>query len=326
VTTLEVRHESWALAQAFAISRGTRTTTEVVVAELHRDGVLGRGECVPYPRYGETVPAVMATLRGISPRVAGSLTRDALQELLPPGSARNGLDCALWDWQARKDGVRVGQLLGMSEARPVTTAYTLSLDTPEKMGAAARENAFRPLLKSKLAGDGDMERMTAVRQNAPASTLIVDANEGWDVSVVERRCAQLADLGIAMIEQPVPAGEDAVLADFDHAIPLCADESCHTRADLDRIASRYDVINIKLEKTGGLTEAMALHRQARARGLGIMVGCMIGTSLAMAPAVLVAQRADFVDLDGPLLIGRDREPGLLYDGSILHPPGPELWG
>lgn len=323
---LAVRHESWPLAQAFRISRGSRTTAEVIVVEIEGDGFTGRGECVPYRRYGETVPQVMATIETMASRVARGLTPAQLQQLLPPGSARNGLDCALWDWQAKSSCSTVWQLLELDRPSPLITAYTLSLDTPERMGDAARENAFRPLLKSKLAGDGDLERMAAVREKAPAATLIVDANESWSGATVERRCRELAQLGIAMIEQPVPAADDAVLARFEHPVPLCADESCHTRADLDRLAGRYDVVNIKLEKTGGLTEALALRTEARSRRLRIMVGCMVGTSLAMAPAVLVGQGAEFVDLDGPLLIGHDRDPGLVYDGSLLHPPEPALWG
>jgi L-Ala-D/L-Glu epimerase / N-acetyl-D-glutamate racemase len=323
---LQVRHETWPLATPFTISRGSRTTAEVVVVQVRGGGVTGRGECVPYPRYDETVEGVIATVEALAPRLAEGMTRDQLQEALPAGSARNGLDCALWDWQARRERTTVAQLLGMSPLQPLITAYTLSLDTPERMGRAARENASRPVLKSKLAGEGDLERMAAVHENAPAATLIVDANEAWSSAEVEPYCAALVQLGVALVEQPLPAAEDAALADISHPLPLCADESCHTRADLDRLAGRYDVINIKLEKAGGLTEAMALHRAARERGLQVMVGCMIGTSLAMAPAVLVAQGADFVDLDGPLLIGRDRDPGLRYEGSLLHPPGPDLWG
>jgi L-Ala-D/L-Glu epimerase len=326
VMELAVRHESWPLARAFAIARGSRTTAEILVVELVSDGARGRGECVPYSRYGETIGGVRQTLERLAPRLQEGLTHAEVQRLLPPGAARNGLDCALWDWRAKRAGVRVHELLGLPPPLPLTTAYTLSLDTPERMAAAARENASRPLLKSKLAGDGDLERMAAVRENAPDSALIVDANEGWRPELVEPYCAALAGLGVTLVEQPLSAAEDAVLAQVEHAVPLCADESCHTREDLERMCGRYDVINIKLEKTGGLTEALALRGAARECGLRIMVGCMLGTSLAMAPAALVAQQADWVDLDGPLLIGRDRQPGLVYQGSRLYPCQPALWG
>ena len=323
---LEVARESWPLARTFTISRGSRTRVEVVVVELCRGGLRGRGECVPYARYGETVEATVAALRALEREAAAGLDRGSLQEILPAGAARNGLDCALWDLEAKAGREGSRRNAGPGALKPVTTAYTLSLDTPEKMARAARDNMHRPLLKVKLGGEGDLERVAAVRENAPAARLIVDANEGWTEEEVEPFCAGLAGLGVALVEQPLPAGKDGMLAHVDHPVPLCADESCHTAEDVEMLASAYDFVNIKLDKAGGLTAAFALARKARSRGLGIMVGCMVGTSLAMAPAVLLAQEAEFVDLDGPLLLAADRECGLEFEGSLLHPPRPELWG
>ena len=325
-TRLKVVRESWPLARTFSISRGSRTRAEVVVVELDRGGVRGRGECVPYPRYGETVETTVTALQALEPEVATGLERRALQEILPPGAGRNGLDCALWDLEAKTGagGLRQGADLGAM--KPVITAYTLGLDTPEKMALAARDNMNRPLLKVKLGGEGDLERVAAVRENAPGARLIVDPNEGWTEDMVESFCAELAGLGVALVEQPLPAGEDGMLSQIDHPVPLCADESCHTEDDVEMLAPAYDFVNIKLDKAGGLTAALTLAKKARACGLGIMVGCMVGTSLAMAPAVLLAQDAEFVDLDGPLLLAADRPCGLVFEGSLLHPPRPELWG
>jgi len=323
---LTVRRESWPLAAAFTISRGSRTAAEVVVAEISGDGAVGRGECVPYGRYGETVDGVVAALEALAGEVASGMDRAALQEALPAGAARNALDCALWDLEAKRRGVPVWTLAGVDEPGPAVTAYTLSLDTPEAMGAAARRQARRPLIKLKLAGEGDLERVAAVRENAPEARLIVDANEGWTPEMVEPFAAALAALGVELIEQPLPAGLDDALGPLPHPVPFCADESCHDRAGLAALAGRYDYVNIKLDKTGGLTEALALRREAEALGLGIMVGCMVATSLAMAPALLVAQGAAVVDLDGPLLLARDRENGLSFDGSTIAPPTPVLWG
>ena len=325
-TRLKVARESWPLARAFTISRGSRTSAEVVVVELHRGGVRGRGECVPYPRYGETPEATVAELLALEREVESGLDRRDLQDILPAGAARNGLDCALWDLEAKAGNGVLHQCADLEDLHPVTTAYTLSLDTPERMARSARENTHRPLLKMKLGGEGDLERVAAVRENAPASRLIVDANEGWTEDMVDPLCAGLAAFGVAMIEQPLPAGRDGMLAGVDHTVPLCADESCHTAEDVELLAPAYDFVNIKLDKAGGLTAAFSLARKARDCGLGIMVGCMVGTSLAMAPAVLLAQEAEFVDLDGPLLLAADRECGLVFEGSLLHPPRPELWG
>ncbi len=322
-----VRSEIWPLAAAFKISRGTRTQTEIVVVELNDGAHIGRGECMANPRYDESQESVTAALEAIGPKVeSGAVDRQSLQETMPAGAARNALDCALWDIEAKRAGVRAWTLAGLEDLQTAETAYTISVDTPDVMAESARANAYRPLLKIKLTGDGDLDRVAAVRENAPNARLIVDANEGWSVGMVEPFSTELKKLHVQMIEQPLPEGEDDMLSEVAHPVPICADESCHTRQDIDRMAALYDVINIKLDKTGGLTEALALRDAAVAAGLKIMVGCMISTSLAMAPALLVAQGAAFVDLDGPLLLAKDRDPPLQFDGSIIHPPVPALWG
>ncbi|MEQ9490857.1 MAG: dipeptide epimerase [Alphaproteobacteria bacterium] len=323
---LTVSNESWPLAEVFTISRGSKTAAEVVVVELRDGSHTGRGECVPYARYGETVEGVMAALKEMRSQLSGDVTRQQIQSLLKPGAARNALDCAFWDLDAKRTGKPVWELAGLPKPGPLVTAFTLSLDTPEKMAAAASRNASRPLMKLKLTGEGDLERVAAVREAAPNTDLIVDANEGWSVEMVEPFSTDLAKHGVKMIEQPLPASDDRMLADVSHPVPLCADESAHTSAELDALIGRYDVINIKLDKTGGLTEALALRKAAEAAGLQIMIGCMVGTSLAMAPAVLVGQGAAFVDLDGPLLLAKDRDDGLEFSGSTLQPPKPALWG
>lgn len=326
MTRFSARSESFPLAQTFTISRGAKTTADVVVVELSRDGCVGRGECVPYPRYNESVAGTIDALESLRPQVEAGLDQAALQRALPPGAARNALDCALWDLEAKISDSPAYELAGLAAPRSISTAYTLSLDDPETMGRAAAQHADRPLLKIKLAGRDDLERVAAIRDNAPDSTLIVDANEGWSSDQVEPLSAELARLGVALIEQPLPADQDALLAEFEHPVPFCADESCHTAADLAELASRYECVNLKLDKTGGFSEGLRLTAEARACGLDLMVGCMIATSLAMAPAVLLAQQARFVDLDGPLLLQKDREHGLRYEGSLLHPPHPQLWG
>jgi L-alanine-DL-glutamate epimerase-like enolase superfamily enzyme len=323
---LHVTKRSWPLAQPFVISRGARTTADVVVAELHDGDSHGRGECVPYPRYGESVESVFEALEAMKGAVFSGLNRDSLQQAMPPGAARNALDAAFWDIEAKRAYCSVSDLAGLAPLKAVITAYTLSLDTPERMGDAALAQRGRPLLKLKLTGDGDVDRVRAVRENAPQSRLIVDANEGWTVRHFAEFMPIFAELGVELIEQPLPAGDDDALADLPHPIPVCADESCHVAGDLDRLIGKYDAINIKLDKTGGLTEALHLAAAARERGFAIMVGCMIGTSLAMAPAMLVAQQASVVDLDAPLLLAADRNQGLRYEGSLVHPPEPALWG
>jgi L-alanine-DL-glutamate epimerase-like enolase superfamily enzyme len=323
---LSVAHRSWPLALPFAISRGSKTTTEVVVAEVSDGEFRGRGECVPYPRYGESVDSVVKALENMRDAVFSGLDRKELQQAMPPGAARNALDCAFWHLDAQRDNCRVADLAGLGPLHPVVTAYTLGLDTPERRGTAAAAQRHRPLLKLKLTGDGDIERVEAVRRAAPASRLIVDANEGWTERHLVEVMPVLAAFGVELIEQPLPAGADDALADVPHPIPVCADESCHTSADLDRLLGKYNAVNVKLDKTGGLTEALALAEAAAARGFRVMVGCMIGTSLSMAPAMLVAQRACVVDLDGPLLLASDRAHGLRYDGSTVYPAEPMLWG
>jgi L-alanine-DL-glutamate epimerase-like enolase superfamily enzyme len=323
---LSVATESWPIQGRFTISRGSVTAVELVVVTLSEGDAVGRGECRPYPRYGESPASVTAEIEVLATRLAEGLGRAELQGRLHPGAARNALDCALWDLEAKLSGRPAWELAGLPAPRPLVTAYTLSLDTPDAMARAAAANASRPLLKLKLAGEGDLERVAAVRQAAPASELIVDANEGWTVESYRAFAPALAALGVAMIEQPLPATADEGLRGEARPVPLCADESAHARAGLERFVGLYDLVNVKLDKTGGLTEALAMIAAARALNLGIMVGCMVATSLAMAPAVLAAQGADYVDLDGPLLLAEDRAEGLEFRGSTLQPPNAALWG
>jgi L-alanine-DL-glutamate epimerase-like enolase superfamily enzyme len=323
---LSVTSEAWPIAGTFRISRGAKTEALVVVCTVTAGGVTGRGECVPYARYGESVEGVIATLEAVAGHLYDGIGPEAAQALLPAGAARNALDCALWDLRAKALGVPAWQLAGLPRPGQLVTAYTLSLDTPEKMGEAARAVAAKPLLKLKLGGEGDIARVEAVRAAAPAARLVVDANEAWTPEQVEPFTAAMARLGVELIEQPLPAGADAALAGLTSAVPLCADESCHDRAGLAALVGRYTHINVKLDKTGGLTEAIQLARTAQSLGLGLMVGCMVGTSLAMAPAALLGGMADFVDLDGPLLLARDRDPAIHFDGSVMQPPPPALWG
>ncbi|MGO9397039.1 MAG: N-acetyl-D-Glu racemase DgcA [Xanthobacteraceae bacterium] len=323
---LSVQIERWPIAGAFAISRGRKTEAVVVVAELSDGTHRGRGEAVPYARYGETPDGIMAEIEALRPALRQGLDRDKLQRVLGPGAARNALDCAYWDVNARQAGRRAYELAGLSVPAPQTTAYTISLGSPAEMAAAAERAAWRPLLKVKLGGDDDRERIAAVRRAAPRAELIVDANEGWNADNVDENLAACADAGVTLIEQPLPEGRDQALARGKRPIPVCADESVHDRASLAGLAGKYDAVNIKLDKAGGLTEALALAAEARQRGFAIMVGCMVATSLAMAPAMLVAQQADFVDLDGPLLLAKDRADGLRYEGSLVYPSESALWG
>lgn len=326
--TLSVAVESWPIRGVFRISRGARTEAQVVVATVRDGDAVGRGECVPYARYGESVDSVVGQIRGVADAVAGGLDRDGLLSALPAGAARNAVDCALWDLEAKQSGTPAWRRAGLPTAPgTVTTVFTLSVDTPEAMGEAAAGNAGRPLLKLKMTGDGlDLDRVASIHANAPAARLVVDANEAWDVATYRELAPKLAGLGVEMIEQPLPAADDSGLLGLDRPVPLCADESCHDTATLDALAGKYDQVNIKLDKTGGLTEALRLRAEAERRGFGIMVGCMIGTSLGMAPGMLVAQGVDLVDLDAPLLLARDREPGMRYDGSIVYPADSALWG
>lgn len=326
MATLEIRCESWPIRGTFTISRGSKTTADVVVVELGRDGKLGRGEAVPYARYGESMESVVGQIEGLRHALAEGLDRAGLQTALPAGAARNAVDLAFWDLECKLSGRRHWELAGLPAPQPITTAFTISLDSVEAMGLKAAENSKRPLLKLKLAGPEDLDRVAAVRASAPAARIVVDANEGWTVEQYSALAPQLKALGVAMIEQPLPAGKDAALAEIDRPVPVCADESCHDTATLAGLKGRYDMVNIKLDKTGGLTEALQLKRAAEAEGYGVMVGCMLATSLAMAPGVLLAQGAAVVDLDGPLLLAEDRTPGLKIEDSLVYPPDAALWG
>ena len=323
---LRVVIERWPIAGSFTISRGAKTEAVVVVAELS-DGIhTGRGECVPYERYGETVERVAAVIEGMRQTLADGLDRIGLQSALPAGAARNALDCAFWDLEAKRSGRPVHALAGLEAPRPLDTAYTISLGSPQEMARAAEQVANRPLLKVKLGGDGDPARIGAVRRAVPDAILIADANEGWTARNLSENLTACADAGVTLVEQPLPAGNDGLLAEISHPIPICADESAHDRASLSALARKYEAVNIKLDKTGGLTEALAMAAQAEAAGFKLMVGCMVSTSLAIAPAILIAQRADVVDLDGALLLARDRPQGLRYAASRVYPAEPALWG
>ncbi len=316
---IDVTHDVFDLAQVFTISRGSRTQADVLTVTL--DGV-GRGECVPYARYGETLDSVTAQIKGLP----DDLTREHLQDILPAGAARNAVDCAFWDLAAKAAGVRVWDLLRLPVPAPEITAYTLSLDTPEAMEAQAAQHANRPLLKIKLGTPDDMARLEAVRRGAPDAPIIVDANEGWTADVYADLAPHLIRLGVKMVEQPLPAGDDDMLAEIARPLPVCADESCHDRASLPGLKGKYDMVNIKLDKTGGLTEAIALKSQAITEGYDVMIGCMVGSSLAMAPATILAQGVAFTDLDGPLLLAEDRVEPLIFDEHGVHPPAVGLWG
>jgi len=307
-------------------AHGVKTTVDLVVAEISDVESRGRGEGVPLRRYGESIDSVVAALDAMKGAVFSGLNRDTLQQALPPGAARNALDCAFWDIDAKRAYRSVAELAGLGAVPPLMTAFTVAFDTPDKMAAQAAANRARPLLIVKLGGDGDVERVRAVRHAVPASRLIVDANESWNEAQLRAFMPALVECRVELIEQPLPAGADEALARLEHAIPLCADASCRAVADLDRLDGKYEAITIKLDKAGGLTEALALAAVAKRRGLRIMVGGTIGTSLGIAPALLVAQLAEIVDLDGPLHLASDRVPGLHYEGSTIHPADPNLWG
>jgi L-Ala-D/L-Glu epimerase len=319
---ITVTPDTFALAQTFTISRGSKTHAHVLTVRVIRNGVTGWAECVPYARYGDSLASVTAQIEALPE----GITREELQAALPAGAARNAVDCALWDHAAKAAGKPVWQLAGLPEPRPVPVAFTLSLNTPEAMRAEAAKHAHRPILKIKLGTPDDMPRLEAVRQGAPKSTLIIDANEGWTPEVYGDLAPHLIRLGVAMVEQPLPQGADGMLAEIARPLPVCADESAHDAASLAALKGKYDLVNLKLDKTGGLTEALRARTEAQRLGLGLMVGCMVGSSLAMAPAVLVAQGAAYCDLDGPLLLSQDREQPLAYDAQGVHPAQPELWG
>ncbi|KJZ19103.1 N-acetyl-D-Glu racemase DgcA [Loktanella sp. S4079] len=317
---IQVTRDTFRLAQVFTISRGSRTQAEVLTVSVTDGAYVGYGECVPYARYAESLGSVTAQINGFSGDWA------ELPEALPAGAARNALDCAFWDLEAKRSGKRVWELMGLPSPRPEITAYTLSLETPEVMEREAANNAFRPLLKIKLGTPDDMPRLEAVRRGAPNARIIVDANEGWTADVYADLAPHLVRLGVQMVEQPLPAADDGMLSEVDRIVPVCADESCHDRASLPALKGKYDLVNIKLDKTGGLTEALALKEQAIAQGYGVMVGCMVGSSLAMAPATIIAQGVAFTDLDGPLLLAEDRDQPLIFDDKGVHAPAAALWG
>jgi L-alanine-DL-glutamate epimerase-like enolase superfamily enzyme len=318
---ITVQPETFQLAQVFTISRGSRSQAEVLTVRIEKDGLIGWGECVPYARYGETLASVTEQIEAL-----GDISHGELAEALPAGAARNALDCAFWDLKAKTSGVPVAQRIGLQKLQPQITAYTLSLDSPEAMERQAKLNAHRPLLKIKLGTPDDMPRLEAVRRGAPKARIIVDANEGWSAEVYSDLAPHLLRLGVELVEQPLPASEDDALLGLARPLPICADESCHDRSSLPHMHGKYDYANIKLDKTGGLTEALALRDAALEAGFGLMVGCMVGSSLAMAPAVLLAQAAQFTDLDGPLLLAEDRDHALKFDSDGVHPPVAALWG
>lgn len=329
--TLRIYEDTFPIAGSFTISRGSRTEIHVMVAEIVDGAHKGRGECVPYAHYGESMASVRQQIEAMGPLIAqggegGSACRAELNQALAPGAARNALDCALFDLEAKMSGRRAWELADLAPPPDLLTAYTLSLGSPDEMANAAHGAKDHRLLKLKLGGDGDPERVAAVRQAAPDSRLIVDANEAWAPEMFLPFSTALAELGVELIEQPLPSGSDRMLSDCAPPVPICADESCHVSADLDALAGRYDMVNVKLDKSGGLTEGLILTREAKRRGFGVMVGCMLGTSLAMAPAILLASLADYVDLDGPLLLAKDRDAALIYGDSFVSGPTPELWG
>jgi len=317
-----ITRDVFKLAQVFTISRGSRSEAQVLTVCLSDGQHQGVGECVPYARYNETLDSVTAQIDALP----DAFSRQDLYDLLPAGAARNAVDCALWDLAAKQAGKRVWDLIGLPTPKPEITAYTLSLDTPEAMREQAMKHAHRPLLKIKLGTPDDMPRLEAVRAGAPKSKIIVDANEGWSAEVYTDLAPHLIRLGVALVEQPLPAADDDALIGMDRPVPVCADESCHDTNSLPHLVGKYDVVNIKLDKTGGLTEALELKRAALAVGYDIMVGCMVGSSLAMAPATLIAQGAMITDLDGPLLLAQDRDTPLKFDAVGVHPPHPNLWG
>jgi len=323
---LTVEVERWPIRGGFTISRGSKHEAVVVVATVSDGRYRGRGECVPYARYGETVENVVTAVEACASAIASGANRADLGTFLPAGAARNAIDCALWDFEAKRSGRSAAKLAGLLPLHAVETAFTISLASPEVMAANAREASGYPLLKLKLGGDGDEARLVAVRDAVPHARLIADANEAWQPHEVESLLAVAAAVGVELVEQPLPAGNDEILAHVERLVPVCADESVHDRASLDLLVGRFDAVNVKLDKTGGLTEALVVAARARALWLKVMVGSMVATSLAMAPALLLAQDADFVDLDGPLLLARDRVPGLAYDGGIIAPPTSGLWG
>jgi len=324
--SVHARAESWLLARPFAISRGVKTQADVVVVEIHEGGFTGRGECVPYPRFNETVDGVKIEIEAFFPRLERGLDRAGLACAMPAGAARNALDNALWDLEAKVTGLRVWEIAGIAAPEPSMTAETIGLGSVQEMATAAKRLSKAPLIKVKLDAELITERMQAIHDNAPNARLIIDPNEGWTFDQLKAVAPALVKMGVEMIEQPLPADDDEGLWEYDSPITLCADESCHTKDDLQSLVGKYQMVNIKLDKTGGLTEALELAKSAEILNLGVMIGCMVGTSLAMAPAMLLASVAEFVDLDGPLLLKKDRELGLKFENGLVHPPKAQLWG
>lgn len=322
---VSVYKKSWPIRGHFTISRGSKTQADTLIVQLEQDGAIGRGECVPYARYDESIESVEKQIHAVTAALESGLSRESLQDLLPSGAARNAIDCAMWDLECKLNHQTIWERAHHS-ASSVVTAFTLSLDTPEKMEAAAKENAQRPLLKLKLGGAGDLARVQAVRHGAPNARIILDANEAWTREDYQLLVPELVKLDVDMIEQPFPAGDDALLETLERPIPICADESCHDRSSLPQLTNRYDMINIKTDKTGGLTEALALKKAALAAGFEVMVGCMLSSSLSMAPAFVVAQDVAVVDLDGPLLLSEDIEHGFTFEDNVMLPFTPQLWG
>ncbi|MEN0099597.1 MAG: N-acetyl-D-Glu racemase DgcA [Brucella pseudogrignonensis] len=323
--SLKIIHERYPIAGKFTISRGSKTEAAVIVCEIGHNGLLGRGECVPYARYGESIESVSEQIEAVRSAIESGATRQDIQTIMPAGAARNAVDCAMWDLEAKLSGKSVANTLG-TPTRALETAITVSLGTPEEMAESTAKVAHYPLIKVKMGGDNDIERIHAVANAAPNSRIIIDANEGWTEDNIEENMAAAAKAGVVLIEQPLPAGKDDILSRIERPVIICADESVHTSVGLEDLAKRYDAVNIKLDKAGGLTEGLIMREKATSLGLQIMVGCMVGTSLGMAPAVLLAQKADVVDLDGPLLLAHDRDPGLRYDGALVYPPEATVWG
>lgn len=322
---VSVTVERFPLAREFRISRGAKTEAVVIVCTIADGAFRGRGECVPYARYGESVDSVLEAIESVRPDLERGALRADLERRLPAGAARNAVDCALWDLEAKIGGKRVADLICRAPPRPIETAYTIGIDAPAAMAEAASA-AQRSLLKIKVGTEGDIDRIRAIHAATGGTRLILDANEGWTAENIGAHLRAAAATGAVLVEQPLPKGADAILADIPHPVPICADESVHTSEDLEALCGRYDYVNVKLDKTGGLTEALRLVTRAQELGFGVMVGCMVGTSLAMAPAVLLAQIAEFADLDGPLLLAKDRPDGLVYEHSTVAPPTPGLWG
>ncbi|MDB5669054.1 MAG: dipeptide epimerase [Alphaproteobacteria bacterium] len=323
---VRIRSDTFPLAAPFVIARGSKTAAEVVAVELREGGAVGRGEGVPYARYGESVASVEAQLRAVEAALGAGIARDELAALLPPGAARNAADCALWDLEAKLSGIGVDERIGLAAPSSTATALTVGIDTPERMAQAAAALLGADLIKVKVDADAPDLALTAVRAAAPKARLIVDPNESWTFDLLERMQPLLLALRIEFVEQPLPAGEDEMLDGFAPRVPICADESCHVAGDLERLAGRYGLVNIKLDKTGGLTEALVLLDCARRRGFGVMVGCMICTSLSIAPALRIAAAADYADLDGPLWLKQDRNGGIGLDAGRIIPPPPGFWG